>query len=59
VDVLVHEYQVFCMESKPTGKGNESLDNYLDGGRITKQVKDASSILKIMKKPKKPIVMKN
>lgn len=58
MEVVITEYEVNCVESLPTRSGNKTLDDLLDGGRITKKLADESSLLKIMKKPKKALVLK-
>lgn len=49
IEVVVSNVETYLVKSKPTGVGNEVLDEYLVNGRLNKKVTSDSNILMLFK----------
>ena len=34
IEVILYEYETYCMDSDPQHSSNKALDDYMEGGRL-------------------------
>lgn len=58
IEVVISNVECHMLKSEPTGFGNRALDDYLEHGRLNKQVTKDSNILCLFKEYSKPLALK-
>jgi hypothetical protein len=58
IEVVISNVECFMVKSEPTGFGNRVLDEWLEHGRLSKQVTKESNILCLFKEYLKPLAIK-